>query len=221
MDLRRNMRASLHMQVTLQGLDREGLPFEVKGETVDFSRKGLGLILERDVVAADSVVSVSVPGSLQSGAVVQWTRPDCVPGRSRVGLRLVNPKASFAFRLAASLLLCVALLGQVSQARSRKSLRAAPAGSCVMSLADMKYVIENTLSQYGFVSETDKAFVHVLHQHMTCEQYTKTYEKSNFYPDMKTRNAIANWHWTVYHGKDEAVRAEAVRSADALLNSAQ
>jgi hypothetical protein len=221
MDSRRNVRASLRVQVTLRGLDRAGLPFEVKGESVDFSRKGLGLLVDKNIVAADSMVCLSVPGRFQSGAIVQWTRPDPATGQSRLGLRLINPKVSTPLRLAASLLLCFALLAQISPARSRRIVRAVPRSSCVMSLADMKSAIAETLSQYALVSDTDKAFVHILHQHMTCEQYTRAYEESDFYPDPRTRTAIANWHWTVYHATDEAVRAEAVRRAEEVLNAPQ
>jgi len=221
MDLRRNVRASLHMKVALQGLDRWGRPFSTHGESVDFSRRGLGLVLDSDLVAPGSVISVCVPGKFRSNAAVQWVRPDPATGQIRVGLRLLDPKTSVAFRIAASVLLCLALLGQLSFARSHGFARAAPTRSCTMSLADMKAILEKTLSQYAFVSDTDKAFIHVQHQHMSCERYTQIYEKSDFYANPKTRAAIANWHWMVYHAKDDAVRAGAIQSAESSLSPAQ
>jgi hypothetical protein len=221
MNLRRNIRASLHLQVTLQGLDRWARPFEIQGKSVDFSWKGLGLVLDRDILAPGSVVSVSVPKRFHSNAVVQWSRPGHSTGQICVGLRLIDPKTSLAFRIAASILLCIALVGQMSLARSRSYTRTAPARSCTMGLAEMKGMLEKTLSRYAVVSDTDKAFSHVLHQHMTCEQYTQAYEKSAFYSDPRTRAAVANWHWTIYHAQDEAVRAAAIQSAEAGLSPAQ
>ncbi len=221
MDLRRNVRARLHMHVTLQGTDQQGRPFEIRGKSLDFSRKGLGLEVDGDSLSPGSVVSLSVPGHVESGAVVQWIHRVASAGRVRAGLRLIDPKTSLSFRIAASILLCLALLGQVSLARSRSYARTAPVRSCVMNLAEMKGVLEQTLSRYAVVSDTDKAFVHVLHQHMTCEQYTQTYEKSAFYPDPRTRAAIANWHWTVYHAQDAAVRMRVIQSVEESLKVAQ
>ncbi len=221
MDLRRNVRARLHMRVTVSGTDAQGRPFEIQGRSLDFSRKGLGLMLDGNGLSPGAVVSLRAPGHVESGAVVQWIHPGPSAGSTRAGLRLINPRASLPFRIAASILLCLALLGQVSLARSRSYARAAEARSCVMNLAQMKGILEQALSRYAVVSDTDKAFVHILHQHMTCEQYTQTYEKSSFYPDPKTRAAIANWHWTVYHAQDKAVRATAIQSVEGSLNGAQ
>ena len=38
-DSRRNVRVNLHAHVILQGTDRFGKPFQVQGESIDFSRK--------------------------------------------------------------------------------------------------------------------------------------------------------------------------------------
>lgn len=220
-DLRCNVRANLHTRIALQGQDRWGRPFAAQGESTDFSRKGLGLVLDSDIVAPGAVVSVSGPRRFRSNAVVQWVRPDPSTGQTRVGLRLIDPKTGIALKIAASALLCFALLGQLSFSRSRFFARAVPTRSCTMSLAEMKSTVEMALAQYAFVSESDKAFVHVQHQHMTCEQYTETYERSGFTADPKLRAAIAHWHWAVYHAHDESVRAAAIREAEASFHPAQ
>ena len=55
-DLRQNVRVNLHALVILQGTDRFGKPFHVEGESIDFSRKGLGLLVSEDLVGPGSVV---------------------------------------------------------------------------------------------------------------------------------------------------------------------
>ncbi len=220
MEMRRNVRAGLQMKVALRGMDPSGRPFEIQGKSLDFSRKGLGLLLDGNVPAPGSMVLVCIPGRFRSEGVVQWVRIGA-SGQTRAGLRLINPKICLSLRIAASILICLALMGQTSLARHRAYKRTAPARSCTMSLVEMKGILEKALSRYAVVSDTDKAFVHALHQHMTCEQYTQAYEKSDFYADPRTRAAIANWHWTVYHARDSAVRAAAIQSAESGLSPAQ
>jgi hypothetical protein len=217
MNLRRNIRANLRKHLELQGKDRWGNSFEVQGESVDFSRRGLGLLLDRDIVAPGSVVRVRIPNKLQSNASVQWVQPDAATGKVRLGVRLIDPNVSIAFRLAASILLCLAVLGQMSFARSRMLTHATTRSSCTMSLSQMKDVLEKTLGKYAMVADSDKAFVHLQHQHMTCEEFTRLYEKSDFYPNPKTRAAIANWHWNTYHSKASEIRSAAIQSVEASL----
>jgi hypothetical protein len=217
MNLRRNIRANLHAQLALQGMDRWGNSFEIQGESVDFSRRGLGLMLDRDIVAPGSVIKVSVPSKFQSNASVQWVRPDAATGKVRIGVRLIDPKVSVALRLAASILLCIAALGQLTYARSRMYAHNTSRSSCTMSLSQMKDVLEKTLGKYAMVSDSDKAFVHLQHQHMTCEEFTRLYEQSDFYSNPKTRAAIANWHWNTYHSKKSDTRSTAIQSVEASL----
>ena len=221
MDLRRNIRAGLRAGVSLQGTDQWGKPFDIAGDIVDFSRKGLGLVLSHDVLAPGSAVTINIVNKLRSSAVVQWTRQDFITGKNRVGIRLIKPKASMGLRIAASVLLIFAVMTQLSLARSRNYTRARQSGSCVVSLAQMKSIIEMTLSKYTVITESEKAFVHIQHQHMSCDDYTRLYEKSDFYPNPKTREAIANWHRKIYHAKEAAVRENAVHSAELSLGLAQ
>ena len=219
MDLRRNIRVNLQAEMTLKGTDRWGRPFTARGMSVDFSRGGLGLVLDEDIVAPGSVITVGIPKRFQSNALVLWVRADS-DGKFRLGARLIDPKASVVVRVAASVLLCLAVLGQFSFARSRTFTRTTTTSGCTMSLSQMKDLLQKALSQYAVVSDSDKAFVHVQHQNMTCEEYTRIYEKSDFYADPKHRAALANWHRNVYHAKDSAVRAAAVQSIQSLLGNA-
>jgi hypothetical protein len=206
MNRRRNVRADLHAGVSLQGTDRWGRPFDIAGESVDFSRKGLGLVLPHDVVAPGSAVTINLANKLRSNAVVQWSRKDPVSGQNRVGVRLINPIICRGLRIAASILLIFAAMNQLSVARSRNYMRARQSGFCVVSLAQMKSVIEKTLGKHAALTESEKVFVHIQHQHMSCEDYTRLYEASDFFSDLRTRDSLANWHWNVYHAKEAAVR---------------
>ena len=210
-DLRQNVRVNLHAPVILQGTDRFGKPFHVEGESIDFSRKGLGLLVSEYLVGPGSVVTLSVAKKFQCDAVVQWTRHDVETGKVRVGCSMSSPKASLFFRIVASLLLCVAFAGQVSFARSRE---AEANNSCTMGLARMKSILESTLGEWTIMTNSEKAFIHILHQQRSCDEYTRLYEKSNFYGDKKKCEAASRWHWNHYHAKDEATRTAAVSGLD-------
>jgi hypothetical protein len=206
-DLRRNVRASLSAPVIIQGTDHLGRPFQFQGESIDFSRKGLGLLVPRDIVGRGSVLTVTVPKRFHGKAVVQWTRLDADTGGIRIGCCLMNPKASLSFRIAASSLLCVAFVGQVSFGRSRD---AEANSSCTMSLGRMKNLMESRLGEWTLVSDSEKAFIHLQHQQMSCEEYTRWYEKAKIHTDESKRAALSRWHWNQYHSKDETIRTAAV-----------
>jgi hypothetical protein len=185
---------------------------------VDFSRRGVGLFLESEAVSAGSVIDVEIAGKFRSGAVVQWVAPGRLPGQTRLGARLINPQASPGLRLAACLLLALAVLTQFSLARGRANARA---GSCTVSLERMKSVLEGSLKAMVLLTDSDKAFVHLQHQHMDCEEYTRLFEKSDFYRDARKREALAVWHRDVYHSRDAAVRDAALQDLEPALGGAQ
>lgn len=218
MNLRNNVRANLHVRVTLQGTDRLGMPFQVSGESVDFSRKGLGIVLDQDIIAPGSIISVSSAGKFRSDAAVQWVAPDSETGQTRLGLRLLEPKANIIFKTAAAVLLSLAVLGQVSFARSRAfSRRATASQSCVVSLEQMKIRLDKALNNYMHLTGSEKAFIHVQHQHMGCDEYTRQFEISGFFRDAKKREAMASWHWKYYHSNDPGTRIEAVMQSETAL----
>jgi hypothetical protein len=136
--------------------------------------------------------------------------------RKKVGLQGKDSK-TVTLRVAASILLCVAVLGQMGYARSRLLSHTAHRSRCTMGLSEMKEILERTLGKYAVVSDSDKAFVHLQHQQMSCEEYTRKYENSDFFSDSKTRAAIANWHWNTYHSEESATRSAAVQSVEASL----
>jgi len=132
----------------------------------------------------------------------------------RIGCRMINLKESFSLRIAASFLLSVALLSQLSFARS---LDTQENESCTVSLARMKSILTSWLGELGEwpqVTSSEKAFIHILHQRMSCDEYTRLYEKSNFYGNAKQRAAASRWHWNQYHSEDQATRAAAVAGAN-------
>ena len=133
-----------------------------------------------------------------------------------MGFRGDDPR-SLAFRFASSMLLCMVVLGQMGFARSPLLGHPAHRSRCTMGLSEMKEILERTLGKYAVVSESDKAFVHLQHQHMSCKEYTRQYEKSDFFSDPRIRAAIANWHWNTYHSEESAARSAAIESVEASL----
>jgi len=212
---RRNVRAALNTQVIIQGADRSGKSFQITGESVDFSRRGIGLVVPQDLVAPGTVVSLSMPDRFRANAVVQWVRKDESTGQVRLGARMLDTKVSVGLRIAASFLLCLALLGQISFARSRGAAGQANS-ACTMSLARMKSVLESRLGQQVEVTDAEKTFVHLQHERISCAEYTKAYEKSNFHADKTKRSAVARWHWNQYHADDATIRDAAIESAQSI-----
>ncbi len=74
----------------------------------------------------------------------------------RIGCRMINLKgSSFSLRIAASFLLCIALLSQVSSARSWDTQENE---SCTMSLARMKSILSTWLGELGQWTEVTGGF---------------------------------------------------------------
>jgi len=218
MDARRNVRARLRGYARIRGADLGGIPFEVMGETVDFSRKGIGLIVDRDVFAPGMVLSLDLPGKLSSTAVVQWTSG--ASERSfRLGLRLINPAASFRFRVAACFLLAFALISQVSFSRPRASSRTFSRDRCTVSLADMKSAIRSTLGKYGYLSEDEKTFLSIQHERMAPEEYTRWL--AGFYKDERKRNAAFAWYRDTVQATADTVRTTAAAQAERVAGGTQ
>ena len=220
MNYRQNIRANLHLHVILEGTDSYGIPFKMFGESVDFSRKGLGITVDRDLVLPGSVLTVTSPHRFRSKASVQWVSRDSVTGCVRLGLRLIEPSVSVGFKIAASILLAMSLIAQFSFARQRNYVRGSTSQSCVVSLAQMKSTLEKALKHHVLLTENEKAFIHIQHQTMGCDEYTKHFERSRFYSEATKRDAAARWHWKMYHSGDDAIRAEAVHNAEAILGQA-
>jgi hypothetical protein len=213
MDRRKNISASLNTEVKPQGTDRLERRFEVHGESIDFGRMGSGNVLDQDILEPGA--TISIPNKLCSTAAVQWSRNDLKVGKFRVGLGLLGPRISLSFRILACCLLAMATIGQFAAAKSRANR--VPNTRCEIGLAEMKNMVDRTLGGFGFASETEKAFLHLQHQRMSCEEYTRFFEKSDFYRDEKKRKAVSDWHWRVYHAADHALRDRAIRDLEPIL----
>jgi hypothetical protein len=221
MEWRRNARVRLRTRMSLEGVDRWGKPFHVTGESVDFSRNGMGLMIEPGIVSPGCAITVKTSTGFEADAAVRWSRPGARV-RQRIGVRFLRHKAGAGIRIAASILLCMAILGQAGYSRSRFGGRGrqAATASCNVSLERMKTALQNAFREFALLTESDKAFLHIQHERLGCGEYTRLYENSDFFPDARVRAALANWHWTVYHASDATVRSAAVRQIEAMLQPA-
>jgi len=136
--------------------------------------------------------------------VVQWVRYEATSKRVRMGVHLVNPRTSMQFRIAASIMLTTALLTQLSFARSRWSfiLPSPPAPECKVGAQQMKTFIDIALAQPGMITDTEKTFVRLQHEQMSCEDYTRLFEQTNYYKSPGKREALTKWHWDTYHSHE-------------------
>jgi hypothetical protein len=202
-DRRRNVRASLRTDARLTGTDKWGNPFDIQCESIDFSCKGMGLILDRVIVARGASIALELPGRLKSKVKVQWVRFDPSLNRVRMGVRLDRPRASIKFRIAACILLSMAVLSQVSYTRTRWSfLQPSPGSRCNLGAQQMKSVIDVALAQPGMITDAEKSFVCLQHDHLSCEEYTRLFEQTNYYKSPGKREAMTKWHWETYHSHE-------------------
>lgn len=126
---------------------------------------------------------------------------------------------TLSLRLVICYLLATATLGQYAAAKPR--INRAPNLHCEIGLADMKSMVDRALGSFGFATATEKAFLHLQHQRMSCEEYTRLFENSDFYRDEKKRKAVSAWHWRIYHAADDAVRDRTIRDLEPILADAQ
>jgi len=202
-DRRSNVRTSLRTDARLTGTDERGNTFDIRCESTDFSRKGMGFILDRVIVARGASIALELPGCLKSKAKVQWVRFDPSLNRVRMGVRLDRPRASIRFRVAACILLFMAVLSQVSYPRARWSfLQPSPGKTCHVGAQQMKSVIDVALAQRGMITDAEKSFVRLQHEHLSCEEYTRLFERTNYYKSPGKREALTKWHWETYHSHE-------------------
>jgi hypothetical protein len=133
----------------------------------------------------------------------------------------VDPQVSVGLRIAAAVLLAVALLGQISYARPKGTYRPRAAASCMVTLAEMKTRVADVLGPLAVVGPNERAFLHVQHEHMGCDGYTTMFEKSEFFPDPALRDALKRWHWETYHSTDAVTQRDAIRGAEAAISAAR
>lgn len=219
---RSNVRANLRTGACLRGTDKWGKPFDIQCESTDYSRKGMGLILDRVTLARGAVVSIEFPKRLKASAVVQWVQFDSALNRERVGVRLVNPRTSLSFKIAACILISMAVLSEAAAAKPRWSfVQPSSAVRCNVGAQEMRKVIDIALAQPGMITEAEKAFVREQHERRSCEDYTRLFEETNYYKSAGKREAMTKWHWETYHSHNEDGRGTAAQGAEASQSGGQ
>jgi hypothetical protein len=222
MEKRRNVRAGLTANASFRGTDRWGKPFEVSCQSLDFSRRGLGLVLPRDIVAHGALVFVELPGRLRANAIVQWVRCDNANGRVRMGVRLVDARTSLRFRIAACILLSVAFLSQFTFSMPRWMMpQPASKGNCNLGADQMRSVIDEALSRPNMITDMEKEFARMQHEQLSCEDYTRLFEQSTYYKSPGKREAMAKWHRETFHSRDVHARTTIGSNADATSDGSQ
>ncbi len=202
---RRHIRTSLACEARLIGTDSRGRAFFVGGQSVDYSRNGLGLVVNRNVVSAGALVSVELPRRLNACAVVQWVAVDAARKKVRLGVRLVNPRSSLRFRILSCVLILWAALSQAAAGKTRWGfVQPSTPARCKVGAQQMMKVIDAVLTQPQMITEAEKEFVRVQHEHLSCNDYTRLFEQSNYFKSPGKREAMIKWHRDVYHSHGES-----------------
>ena len=207
LEKRSNVRAGLTGEARVRGTDRRGRSFYVGGQSVDYSRNGLGLIVNRNVVSPGAVVSVELPGRLSGRAIVQWIAVDAGGKKARIGIRLINPWFSLRFRIFSFVLILMAALSQGAAGKTRLGfIQPSSPARCKVGAQQMMKVIDAVLAQPQMITDAEKEFVRVQHGQLSCHDYTRLFEQSNYYKSPGKREAMMKWHWEVYnsHGESSA-----------------
>lgn len=216
---RRNVRAALTGEARISGTDSRGRAFFVGAQSVDYSRNGLGLIVNRNVVSPGTAVAVELPRRLSAQAIVQWVAAEGRGKKARIGIRLVNPRSSLRFRIFSCMLILLAGLSQAAAAGKTRWGFTQPSTTarCKVGAQQMMRVIDAVLAQQQMITEAEKEFVRVQHEHLSCSDYTRLFEQSNYYKSPGKRDAMIKWHREVYHSQSESGAERTPQGAEAPL----
>ncbi len=188
----------------MRGTDRRGNAFDVSCESVDYSQKGLGLVVDQDLFSPGALVSVELPRRLAADAVVQWVGFDSCHNKARLGVRLVHARTSLQFKIAGCTLLLLAALSQVAAGKSRWGFfQPSSQARCRVGAQQMKTIIDSALAQPALITDAEKSFVRTQHEQLSCGDYTRLFEQTNYYKSPGKREAVMKWHWEVYHSHGE------------------
>jgi len=200
LEKRSNVRAGITCEARIRGTDGRGQAFDIRCESVDYSRDGLGLLVDAAVVSTGAVVSVELPRRLSADAVVQWVGFDVSRKKARLGMRLIEPRTSFPFRVAGCTLILLAALSQAAAGKSRWGfLHPSPPARCKVGTQQMKMVIDTALAQPEMITDEEKAFVRTQHEQLSCDDYTRLFEQTSYYRSPGKREAMMKWHWEFFH----------------------
>ncbi len=201
---RGNVRTGLAGEARVSGTDSRGRSFYVGGQSVDFSRNGLGLIVNRNIISPGAEVSVELPRRLSARAIVQWVAVEPRGKKARIGIRLINPRSSLRFRILSCVLILWAALSQAAAGKTRWGfVQPSTPARCKVGAQQMMKVIGAVLTQPQMITEAEKEFVRVQHEHLSCSEYTRLFEQSNYFKSPGKREAMIKWHREVYHSQGE------------------
>ncbi len=112
--------------------------------------------------------------------------------------------ASLGIRIASCFLISVAVLSHGAVGKNRSGLTQPPAPArCKLGAQQMRMVIDSAMAQREMITDAEKAFVRVQHEQLSCNEYTRLFERTNYYRSSGKREAMTKWHWEVYHSHTE------------------
>jgi hypothetical protein len=139
-----------------------------------------------------------------------------------MGVCLVDSRTSLRFRIAACILLSVAILSQIAFSKPRwMNPQPATRGNCNLGPGQMESVIDEALSRPNMITDSEKEFVRMQHQQLSCEDYTRLFEQSTYYKSPGKREAMAKWHWETFHSRDVHARTTIGSNADTTSDGSQ
>ncbi len=81
----------------------------------------------------------------------------------------------------------------------------------------MKRIIDSALAQAAMITDGEKAFVRLQHQQLSCGDYTRLFEQSNYYKSPGKREAMTKWHWEVYHSHGDSGMSQEPQEPDLVI----
>ena len=85
----------------------------------------------------------------------------------------------------------------------------------------MRTIIDVALSMPNMITDSDKEFVRMQHDQLSCHEYTRLFEQSTYYKSPGKREALAKWHWESFHSPAIHTQTMPGMSVESAADTAQ
>ncbi len=119
-------------------------------------------------------------------------------------------------RVVAILVTLITALNQYGFTKPRWiSPQPAPPPGCKVGARQLKKVVDAVMARPAMITDAERAFARQEHERLSCTEYTRLYERSDYYKSPDKRKAMARWHRETYHARKEGAHEASGQGSDA------
>ena len=139
-----------------------------------------------------------------------------------LGVRPADSREKLVLLVMLCLIFLVAFLDRMGVAKPHwMAVQPASGPTCSMDAGRMRIVIDVALSRPIMITDGEKEFVKIQHDHMSCEEYTRLFERSTYFKSPGKREALAKWHWETFHSRAIHGRVTPSETVETAVDAAQ